>query len=154
MIKIRSFILVFLMYNVPVFGSSIPNEPVEVVKYAFTALTNGEIDKLIDVTANSELRQVNELLTSIKANPSKKDSLLKQYQNLKSWQIDNSQAHKVNGRNIYVVSTTWVVNVPIEKKSEVMKGMKDPNKSDHTVFMDYMLEQLDGRWKIISRRSI
>ncbi len=124
--------------------------PAEVVKYALTALTNGDVEKLITVTENAELRQAKELLAMIGGSERRKNEVLKQYKNLKSWVVLETTNHDINGRKIAVVSTEWIVFIPIEDNPNIKK--QEP--IDRKVYVDYMLEQFDGQWKIISRRSL
>ncbi len=142
-------ILFVLLFTI---GTSFAQDrtPAEVVKYALTALTNGDVEKLITVTENAELRQAKELLATIGGSEWRKNEVLKQYKNLKSWAVLETTNHDINGRKIAIVSTEWVVFIPIEDNPNIKK--QEP--IDRKVYVDYMLEQFDGQWKIISRRSL
>ncbi|MGL5955593.1 MAG: hypothetical protein ACRC0X_03165 [Brevinema sp.] len=132
-----------------IIGTTYSQEPSEVVQYALTALTNGDIKKLIAITENAELRQVKELLQAIEGSPKKKDELLQQYRSLKSWTIEESTIHEIDGRTIAVVSTKWIVRNTLERDPKNLATVQD-----HMIYVDYMLEKYQDQWKIISRRSL
>ncbi|MGL4677326.1 MAG: hypothetical protein ACRCWI_06630 [Brevinema sp.] len=123
--------------------------PSDVVQSALTALTNGDIKRLLTITANAELRQVEELLKSIESSPKKKDELLQQYRSLKSWSIEESTEHKIDGRTIAIVSTKWIVQNSLETDSKKLVTVHD-----RAIYVDYMLEKHQNQWKIISRKSL
>lgn len=143
----RIFIFIFLMTTTAVYSQS---EPKEVVQFALQSLTNGDVEKLLDVTENSELRQVKELIAMMGGSIRKKDSILQQYRNLKSWKIENVAEHSVNGRKIAVVNTKWKVTIPLEQDP---KNFSSKNLQEKNLKVDYMLEQFNGKWKIISRKA-
>ena len=142
--------LLFLSANIT-FSQKTTATPEDVVKIALTALTNGDIDTLITVTENSELRKAKELLASIGNNTAKKKELLNQYKTLKSWEIKESTEHTLNNRNVAIVSTKWVIVPSLESAPKNMVQNESP---DQTVYVNYMLEKFDGKWKIISRKSL
>lgn len=124
--------------------------PKDVVQFALQSLTNGDIQKLVSVTENSELRQVNELIVMMESSSRKKEEILNQYKNLKSWSIDDSAEHEINNRKIAVVNTTWTVMVSLEEDPKQITKHKLQEK---IMKVDYMLEKFDGKWKIISRKA-
>ncbi len=132
------------------FAQSLPTTPKEVVIYALSALTNGEIEKLLEVTGRKELRQTEELLSSIEGNAQKRRALLNQYKSLKSWSIESIDEQVIQGRTLAVIATKWVV-IPF---------IEDAPKNDfaapktQTLYVNYMLEKLENQWKIIDRRSL
>ena len=142
--------LLFLFTNIT-FSQKTTGTPEDVVKIALTALTNGDIDTLITVTENSELRKAKELLESIGNNAAKKKELLNQYKSLKSWEITESTEHTLNNRTVTIVSTKWVISPSLESSP---KTMIQKESADQTVYVNYMLEKFDGKWKIISRKSL
>ena len=142
--------LLFLFTNIT-FSQKTTGTPEDVVKIALTALTNGDIDTLITVTENSELRKAKELLASVGNNTSKKKDLLNQYKSLKSWEITESTEHTLNNRTVTIVSTKWVISPSLESSP---KTMIQKESADQTVYVNYMLEKFDGKWKIISRKSL
>ena len=142
--------LLFLFTNIT-FSQKTTGTPEDVVKIALTALTNGDIDTLITVTENSELRKAKELLASVGYNTSKKKDLLNQYKSLKSWEITESTEHTLNNRTVTIVSTKWVISPSLESSP---KTMIQKESVDQTVYVNYMLEKFDGKWKIISRKSL
>lgn len=141
-----------LMFMVCILSTTLAysqDSPKSVVQFALQSLTNGDIEKLLEVTENSELRQVKELIAMMDSSARKKDSILQQYQNLKSWSIDSEEKHDINGRKIAIVSTEWKVNIPLEASA----GKVEQKANQQKIFVDYMLEKFDGQWKIISRKS-
>lgn len=147
----KKYLSLLLLY--PLGLSAQTRGPKETVIFALTALTNGEIEKLIDVTGNAELRNTQALLETIKANPRKRDAILSEYKLLKSWSIENEKYLTNNGREISVVSTRWVTLTPMENLPKyIVLSDKNFNK-ENIIYVDYMLEKKDNQWKIISRRS-
>lgn len=136
-----------------IFAQDIPNTPKEIVQYALTALTNGDFEKLLPITENAELRKTKELLDSIKDNAKKREEMCLQYKALNSWTIEGVTNHKISNRNISIVSTKWIVNIPLEKNPNLAKLPKNIGQN-RTVYMDYMLEKFNKQWKIISRKSL
>lgn len=147
----KKYLALLLLY--PLGLSAQTRGPKETVTFALTALTNGEIEKLIDVTGNAELRNTQALLDTIKANPRKRDILLSEYKLLKSWSIENEKYLTNKGREISIVSTRWVTLTPMENLPKyIVLSDKNFNK-ENIIYVDYMLEKKDNQWKIISRRS-
>ncbi len=139
-------LLLFLSTNIS-FSQEATGTPEDVVKIALTALTNGDIDTLITVTENSELRKAKELLASVGTSATKKKELLNQYKTLKSWEIKESTEHKINNRTVTIVSTKWVILPSLESSPKA-------ESQNQTVYVNYMLEKFNGTWKIISRKSL
>ncbi len=149
--KFNLIVFLLLLSTTMTFSQKTTETPEDVVKIALTALTNGDIDTLIKVTENAELRKAKELLASIGTSPAKKTELLNQYKSLKSWEIKESTEHTLNNRNIALVSTKWIISPSLESDPKTMLQKKVP---DQTVYVNYMLEKFDGKWKIISRKSL
>ena len=149
--KFNLILLLLLLSTTITFSQKTTETPEDVVKIALTALTNGDIDTLIKVTENAELRKAKELLASVGTDATKKKELLNQYKSLKSWEIKESTEHTMNNRNIAIVSTKWVISPSLESDPKTMLQKKAP---DHTIYVNYMLEKFDGKWKIISRKSL
>ncbi len=141
------FILILVMLFSTVYAQT--DSPSTVVNKALTALTNGDIKRLTELTENAELRQAKELLASMNSTR-RKDEIMNQYKSLKSWDIVDETEHFVNGRNIAIVSTVWVVIDGLEMNP---KSFSDA-QTETTMYINYMLERFDGEWKIISRRSL
>lgn len=150
--KISYFILFFL-YTVEIFGqNSLPSNPKDVVTYALNALTNGNMEALLSVTENAELRKTKELLDSIQGNGKKRNEMLNQYKSLKSWEIIEVSEHNINNRDIVIVHTKWLIVHNLESNP---RDFTTPSQQkEMTLYVDYMLEQFDNQWKIISRRSL
>ncbi len=149
--KFNLILFLLLLSTTMTFSQKATETPEDVVKIALTALTNGDIDTLIKVTENAELRKAKELLASIGTSPAKKKALLNQYKSLKSWEITESTEHNLNNRNIAIVSTKWVISPSLEDSP---KNIIKQELADQTVYVNYMLEKFDGKWKVISRKSL
>jgi len=148
----KRFLLLILGISSLIFSQDIPTNPKDIVNYALNALTNGEIEKLLSITGNAELRKTKELLTLIQDDDEKRKEILGQYKNLKSWTIENIKEHKINNRDITIVNTKWIISIPLEQNRHLAKLPKNIGKNQ-IVYMDYMLEKLNNKWKIISKKS-
>ena len=145
--KFYLILFLLLLSTNTLFSQKSTDTPQDVVKFALTALTNGDIEKLITVTENFELRKAKELLASIDKDTTKKQELINQYKTLKSWEIKESKEHTINSRTLAIVSTKWIVIPDLDTTPEI-------TDTNQTIYVNYMLEQFDGKWKIISRKSI
>lgn len=144
---------IFIAFIVPIFifGQNIPQTPKEIVSYAITQLTNGNIEALLAITENAELRKTKELVDSINNKTLTKDSIKNNYQDIKAWSIDAVEEHKVGERTVTIVSTTWTI-----KRSTILQPnevARTNNNADIILQVDYMLEKFNNQWKIISRRT-
>ena len=149
--KFNLILFLLLLSTNITFSQKTTATPKDVVKIALTALTNGDIDTLIKVTENAELRKAKELLASVGDSPTKKKELLNQYKTLKSWEIKESNEHVINNRTIAVVSTKWIISPSLESSPGTMVKQES---LDQIIYVNYMLEKFKGEWKIISRKSL
>ncbi|MGL4561780.1 MAG: hypothetical protein ACRCV0_05795 [Brevinema sp.] len=137
-----------------IFGNTIPTEPKEIVTYAINSLMKGQAEELLLITEKSELRKTKELIDNINNKTYSKDSLLEQYSEIESWNIEKSQEHKINGRVITIVSTVWKIKPPKKMEPNQISNTESIGNNIQTVYVDYMLEKFNGQWKIISRKTV
>ena len=128
--------------------------PREVVIFALTSLTNGNVKALLDVTDGSEKRKTEEIVKQMDQSKDYKKNLDAEYKLLQSYSIEEVTYVTNNGRELAVVATRWVIKVPLERAPRNLVASDKKAKTSNTVFMDYMLEKKNNTWKIISRRSL
>ncbi|MGL5254845.1 MAG: hypothetical protein ACRC9L_07635 [Brevinema sp.] len=149
-------ITIFLIILAPIAvkAQETPKSPREVVVFALTSLTNGNIKALLDVTDGSEKKKTEEIIKQMDQNQKYKKNLDAEYKLLQSYSIEDVNYTTNNGRELAVVATRWVIKVPVERAPRNLVAGDKNARTANTVFMDYMLEKKNNSWKIISRRSL
>ena len=150
----RYFIIIIFLALIAPLGAQETKGPREVVVFALTSLTNGNIKALLDVTDGSEKRKTEEIVKQMDADSNYKKNLDAEYKLLQSYSIEEVTYVTNSGRELAVVATRWVIKVPLERAPRNLVASDKKAKTSNTVFMDYMLEKKNNTWKIISRRTL
>ena len=129
------------------------NDPVSVVKAAKVLLCKADYKGMLAITGKGEKTRTRKTINAIKENHKLLLSLKKESGKIQKFEIIGKDVFEDKG--IAVVYTRWHVDRKIEKLSRA-KMIIDPNKKYKkysVVFVDYLLRKMDGKWKIISKRS-
>jgi hypothetical protein len=166
MTKIRGFIAVICFVTFA-FGVSFaqsnkdkfeydPLSPKSVVQAAKEMLIRSDFDSMLKVTEQTEKRKTQQTIDAIKENRRVLRQLQEEAEKLHSFEILEEEVFSSSKGELAVVYTRWQI---VRDKASTAPGVKlieEPGREISkysTVYVDYLLKQFDGEWKIISQRS-
>ncbi|MGC8764916.1 MAG: hypothetical protein ACP5QT_03435 [Brevinematia bacterium] len=137
------------------------NNPESIIKSAFLMLKNSDFNAMLEITELYEKKRVLNIISEISNNPSVVPALISEAKKIKSFEIVDREDYTNDATNSFVIVVTkWIVlnDSKSPKNSDIYAGIEDKinpakSKKDSVVYVDYLLKKIDGKWKIISKRS-
>lgn len=140
------------------------NEPVTIVKAASKMLMNADYENMLNITELNEKKKTQETLDEIKGNNKLLDMLKKESDKIAGFEILTMEVFTNDIKNqMVIVSTRWMVKVGANGPKNPEDFVKidpsaDPStlkqkKLESAVYVEYLLKKMDGKWKIISKKT-
>ncbi len=145
------------------------SDPKSVVTAASRMLLNSDYSEMLVLTEMGEKRRTQETVNSVLSNGSLKSVLQKESDKILGFELLGLEYVTNDATNkMAVVFTRWLVKmetfIPKNPRNFVpLDPSKDPTretasrtparKDGATVYVDYLLKQYDGKWKIVSKRT-
>jgi len=137
-------------------------DPESIVRNSFFMLKNADFEAMLEITELNEKKRVSNTINEILSNPPAKSILLAESKKIKSFEIIAREDYTNNSTNFYIIFITkWVVlnDKKSPKNADIYDGFEKAinsskgQKKESIIYVDYLLKNFDGKWKIISKRS-
>lgn len=141
------------------------SDPKSVVTAASRMVMDSDYAGMLQITEMAEKRRALEIVNSIESNLVTRADLQKEADKILGFEIAGVE-YVTNGavHKLCLVSTRWMTKMESFKPRNTaeftpMDPSRDPEtqrskKSNSTIiYVDYLLKQFDGKWKIVSRKS-
>lgn len=161
---IKNTLLACLIFAIPAYayvekvnlssGISVDfSDPASVVTAAKDLLYKADYQGMLEITEGSEKRKTESTLASIKEDRSLLQSLKSEADKIQKFEIMGKEVYDTQG--LAVVYTKWQVKLVVERNSGVtiVEDKDHAVKPFSTVYVDYLLKKIDGKWKIISQKN-
>ncbi len=138
------------------------NEPESIIKSAYLMLKNADFKAMLEITELYEKKRVLNIISEISNTPGTEKILVLESKKIKTFEIVGKEEYTNDSTNHFViVITKWEVanegkapkNSDIYDSIESQINPKSKTTKDSVVYVDYLLKKIDGKWKIISKRS-
>jgi len=164
---VLGFVLIVFMADFALSSTNIYNysygDPASLVTAAGKMIMNADYNPLLDITEQTEKKKTQETIDNIKNNPSFLDELKKQSSDLLEFDVINTEIYTNDTDNqLSVVSIKWKIKLEQPgNNSDNMQLQQSGNpdligktNTQSEVYVDYLLKLFNGKWKIISTRTV
>ncbi len=159
---IRTWSFLLIIFAMPAFGyvekttfkSGVEvdyADPVSVVTAAKDLLFKVDYYSMLEITESGEKKKTQKTIDSIKEDTSLLKDLKEEAHKIEKFMVLGQDIFEEKG--VAVVYTRWHIKRTIES-AKGMKIIEDPSVKPYSVvYVDYLLKNYDGKWKIISQKS-
>lgn len=124
-----------------------------VVEAATDMMMNADFQSLLTVTEGNEYLKTQTTLNTIEDNPDSMDAIEEEMEKIIDFEIISSDYY-TNDANYYsIVKTRWYIEYTPTASTDTLTVIPDEDKTYNTVYVDYLLQKYNAKWKIISQKS-
>ncbi|NPV01003.1 MAG: hypothetical protein HPY53_06450 [Brevinematales bacterium] len=129
--------------------------PTSVVKAANKMLANSDFEQLLEITELSEKKRTQMTIDMIRTNSAALGIIMSESKKIEFFEILKEEIYTNNADILAIVYTKW--RVKIDQAKQGGKPVVQPGttvKPFSEIYVNYLLRQFDGKWKIISKKSM
>ncbi len=162
--SIQLGLMLFLVFAIPAFAYvekvSLSNgvtvdysDPVSVVEAAKDLLFKVDYKAMLEITEGSARKKTENTLASIKEDISLLRTLKSESDKIQKFEVIAKEVYESHG--MAVVYTKWQIKMTLEQTSgvKIIEDKEHTVKPYSTVYVDYLLQNFDGKWKIVSQKN-
>lgn len=136
-------------------------DPVSVVRAAGKMLMNSDYEEMINITEMNEKKRTIDTVAQMSTNQSTRELVKKESEKINSFELLRIESFTNNTANqLAVVYTRWMIKITANSPRNAANFVRiqdDPAskkiKTESDVYVDYLLKNFNGEWKIISRKT-
>lgn len=143
------------------------SDPKSIVAAASKMVFQSDYEEMLKITEMSEKKRAMEIVNSLVSNEVSREDLQKEAEKILGFEILGIE-YVTNGNEnkLAVVQTKWLMKAetvlpkPHSNARDITlpdtsndSGSQRTVKTTTVVFVDYLLKQFNGKWKIVSKRS-
>lgn len=138
------------------------DDPVSVVLAASQMILNADYAEMLSITSNGEYKKTMDTVEQMRTDSKVRERVIQESKKLLKFELIRMETMTNEGVPLAVVSTRWVVKVSGNKPRNPngyvgVAESADPaarrRKAESEVFVEYLLKNFNGEWKIISKRT-
>lgn len=137
------------------------SDPVSVVRAAGKMLMNSDYEEMINITEMNEKKRTIDTVAQMTTNQGTRELVKKESEKINSFELLRIESFTNNTTNqLAVVYTRWMIKITANSPrnaANFVRMQDDPGtkriKSESDVYVDYLLKNFNGEWKIISRKT-
>lgn len=129
--------------------------PTSVVKAANKMLANSDFEQLLEVTEFSEKKRTQMTIDMIKTNAAALSIIMSEAKKIEFFEVLNESIYTNKADILAIVYTKWRVKIDQSKLSGKSVLPSGGGQKPYTeILVNYLLRMFDGKWKIISKKSM
>jgi hypothetical protein len=130
--------------------------PTSVVKAANKMLANSDFEQLLEITELSEKKRTQMTIDMIRTNAAALGIIMSESKKIEFFEVLKEEIYTNNADILAIVYTKWRVKIDQSKLSgkPVSPQPGTTVKPYSEIWVNYLLRQFDGKWKIISKKSM